>query len=125
MEKFNGLYDDIILESKKDVNHLHEFIEKRKAGAKKIQKSSEEKGGASKLTAIHFAAKEKPYNQALNIKTKETFDKTIKEKSDKLVSKLREWHNMSQNEFQTVMGQLEAYGELYIMSTKPNSIKID
>ena len=32
---------------------------------------------------------------------------------------------MSQKEFQHVMGQLEAYGEVYIKSVKPDSIKLD
>lgn len=125
MENFEKLFKGIILEANDNVNKLHDFIEKRKTGAKKIQKSAEEKGGPSKLTAIHFAAKEKPYAQALSMTTKDNCKKTLKEKGDKLAKQLQKWHTMSQSEFQTLMGELEAYGEVYLMCVKPNSIKID
>jgi hypothetical protein len=125
MEKYQRLYNEIILESDKNVNKLHEFVKKRKEGADKIRKTAEDKGGASKLTAIHFAAKEKPYSHALDIATEEDYKKTLKSKGDELVSKLKQWHTMSQRDFQTVMGQLEAYGEVYIKCVKPNSVQID
>ena len=125
MQSFKQLSDEILLEASKDVNHLHEFIKKRKDGADKIRKSSEAKGGASKLTAIHFAAKETPYKEALSLSTREDCDKVLKKKANELMNKLRSWHTMSQKEFQTVMGKLEAYGEVYIKSVKPNSVKLD
>lgn len=125
MESFNKLADNLFLEAKEDVNELHKFIEKRKSGADKIRKSSEAKGGPSILTAIHFAAKEVPYKQALQLSTKDSCNKTLKKKGDELASKLKSWHTMSQKEFQHVMGQLEAYGEVYIKSVKPDSIKLD
>lgn len=125
MERYKNLYNEIILESDKDVNKLHEFIKKRKEGADKIRKSSEDKGGSAKLTAVHFAAKEKPYSHALDIATKEDYKKILKSKGDELASKLKSWHTMSQRDFQTLMGQLEAYGEVYIKCVKPNSMQID
>lgn len=125
MQSFNKIANDFLLEAKEDINELHAFIEKRKSGADKIRKSSEAKGGPSKLTAIHFAAKEIPYKQALALSTKDTCSKVLKQKGNELASKLRSWHTMSQKEFQTVMGQLEAYGEVYIKSVKPNSVKLD
>jgi hypothetical protein len=125
MESFNKIANDFLLEAKEDINELHTFIQKRKSGADKISKSSEAKGGPSKLTAIHFAAKEVPYKQSLALSTKDTCNKVLKQKGNELVSKLKSWHTMSQKEFQIVMGQLEAYGEVYIKSVKPNSIKLD
>lgn len=122
MDTFKKLSDSIILEKTNDVNNLHEFIEKRKNGADKIRKAAEAKGGPAKLTAVHFAAKEKPYKEALSLSTKENCSQTLKKKAQALVSKLSSWHSMSQKEFQTVMGQLEAYGEIYIKSVKPNSM---
>jgi len=125
MKSFNKLSNSILVEAKENINQLHKFIEKRKSGADKIRKSAEAKGGPSKLTAIHFAAKEIPYKQALELSTKDTCNTSLKKKGDDLASKLKSWHTMSQKEFQTVMGQLEAYGEIYIKSVKPDSIKID
>jgi hypothetical protein len=125
MKTFNELSNKILLEANQDIDKLHEFIEKRKSGADKIRKSSEAKGGPSILTAIHFAAKEIPYKQALELSTKDSCNKTLKKKGDELASKLKSWHTMSQKEFQHVMGQLEAYGEVYIKSVKPDSIKLD
>jgi hypothetical protein len=124
MDTFNKLADQIITEANKDVNDLHDFIQTRKKGADKIRKSSEAKGGASKLTAIHFAAKEKPYNQALRISKEKDNAKLLKAKADVLARKIQRWHTMSQREFQTVMGELEAYGEVYIKSVKPDSVKL-
>lgn len=125
MEKFNKLTNKILLEAKEDITELHKFIEKRRSGADKIRKSSEAKGGPAKLTAIHFAAKEIPYKKALELSTKDTCNKILKKKGDELLSKLKSWHKMSQREFQAVMGELEAYGEVYIKSVKPDSIKLD
>ena len=122
MDTFKTLSESIILEKNNDVNNLHEFIEKRKTGADKIRKAAEAKGGPAKLTAVHFAAKERPYKEALSLSTKENCSQTLKKKAQVLVSRLKSWHTMSQREFQDVMGQLEAYGEIYIKTVKPNSM---
>jgi len=123
MKIFNQEYNSLLLEYTE--KELISFIEKRKSGAKKIQKSSEAKGGPAKLTAIHFAAKEVPYKQSLAMASKDNCAEKLKQKGDELLSKLKSWHTMSQKEFQTVMGQLEAYGEVYIKTVKPDSIKLD
>lgn len=123
MELFNSLTERILTEAKKDVNDLSDFISTRKKGAEKIQKAATSKGGPSKLTAIHFAAKEKPYSQALDLATKENCNKILKEKGNALARKILRWHTMSQREFQEVLGQLEAYGEVYIKLVKPDSVK--
>ena len=122
MNTFKTISESIIIEKNNDINNLHEFIEKRKSGADKIKKAAEAKGGPSKLTAVHFAAKERPYKEALNLSTKENCSQTLKKKAQVLVSKLKSWNTMSQREFQDVMGQLEAYGEIYIKTVKPNSM---
>jgi gas vesicle protein len=123
MNSFKEEYNNVLLEYCE--KELKTFIEKRKSGADKIRKSAEAKGGPAKLTAIHFAAKEKPYNHAIELSTKEKCSEVLKQKGNELASKLKNWHTMSQKEFQTVMGQLEAYGEVYIKTVKPNSIKLD
>jgi len=125
MDNFYKIVNQILAESKKDSNDISAFIEKRKTGADKIRRHAEAKGGPSKLTAIHFAAKEKPYAQALSMTTKKGFEKNLKSKGDSIAARLQQWHSLSQKDFQTLMGQLEAYGEVYIRSVKPNSIKLD
>ena len=124
MESFNVLVEQILVEqknflkgNKKDPEDLSTFVEKRSAGAKKIEKAAFDKGGYSTLTGIHFKAKEIPYKHC----AKHANDKDssfIKEKADECFNKLKNWHNMSQKEFQHVMGQLEAYGEFYIRSVE-------
>lgn len=101
---------------------LKEFISKRWAGAKKIQAAAQKKGGYSLLTSIHFKAKFKPYAACDKHINKAEF---AKKKADECLSRLRNWDKMSQREFQTVMGELEAYGEVYIREVKPTSIKLD
>ena len=122
MQKFNQLMEDILTESKKTVNEFEKFIETRKSGADKIRRTAEAKGGAAKLTAIHFAAKEKPYNQALRTLEKADFEKVLKSKANALAARIQQWHKMTQREFQDLVGQLEAYGEVYLEHKKTSHI---
>jgi hypothetical protein len=101
-----------------------EFLNKRKGGAEKIAKSAKAKGGYSTLTAIHFAAKEKPYNDCLKWEDKPGKEKHFKEKAKEIYAKLADLDSLTQREFQALMGELEVYGEVYIRATKPNSIKL-
>lgn len=91
-----------------------EFVEKRKKGAADIQKKAEAKGGAALLTAVHFAAKQKPYEYALKVCEKENSAELIKDKADEILEELDDWSNLSQQRFQQLMGMLEAYGEVYL-----------
>jgi chorismate mutase len=118
---------DMLLESIKDTIKqtdvkLQDFLSKRQAGAKKIALQSQKKGGYSVLTAIHFKAKEIPYQECIKHLNDVEF---VEKKADACWDKLKDWKNMSQREFQHVMGQLEAYGEVYIREIKPSSIKFD
>ena len=57
------------------------FLDKRLAGAEKLAESTKAKGGYSTLTAIHYAAKAKPYAECikLNSQHKEDHEKVAKE----------------------------------------------
>lgn len=101
--------------NKKDPEDLSTFVDKRSAGAKKIAKMATDKGGLSLLTAVHFKAKEVPYNVCAK-HTDDPDSTFVKEKADECFDKLKNWDKMSQKDFQHVMGQLEAYGEFYIRS---------
>ena len=119
MDIFNQICDSIITESKKDIEHpLQEFVEKRKAGAKKIETQTRKKGGLSTLTAIHFAAKQTPYKEALQHIDKGDNNKFLNEKVDELIKQLKNWKKMSQREFQAITGRIEAYGEVAIQGSK-------
>jgi hypothetical protein len=117
---------EALIESVKSVlstkESLTEFIHKRLAGAKKIQAQAAKKGGYSTLTAIHFKAKFKPYAACIKNVDKSSF---AEKKASECFDKLKNWKKMSQREFQTVMGELEAYGEVYIREAKPTSIKLN
>lgn len=105
--------------TKGEPENLTEFLETRKAGAEKIAKNAQEKGGPSLLTAAHFKAKKVPYTQAIK-HSKARKDsgplEGCKERADELVKMLKNWHKMSQTEFQKITGELEAFGESYISS---------
>lgn len=122
MNRFKTIVNSLLQEQKslvnadkKDPKDLSTFVKKRSAGAKKIEKMAFDKGGYSDLTGIHFKAKEIPYKHCAKHTEDEDSD-FIKEKADECFAKLKQWHKMSQKEFQHVMGQLEAYGEFYIRS---------
>lgn len=121
IELVESVYSSI-LEEKNDTASIDNFIKIRSKGAEKIEKQAKAKGGASILTAIHFKAKEIPYEHCL----KNSDDlKSIEKKADVVFNKLKNWKNLSQRQFQALMGELEAYGEIYIKIKKPNSININ
>lgn len=105
---------ETILESKKD--KFSEFLETRKKGAAKIQKSVQEKGGAAILTSQHFKAKEVPYKKAIEHAEKDDREDFYKKEAEKCLSKLKSWKYLTQKEFQTIMGELEVWGEVYLKS---------
>ena len=107
------------LSEKKESLCIDEFIDKRSAGAKKIQHQAQEKGGPALLTSVHFKAKEKPYEYCSN--NYDSIEK-ITSKADEVFDKLKNWKEMSQRDFQHYMGMLEAYGEIIIKIKKPNSL---
>jgi hypothetical protein len=108
---------------------LVQFLDKRLAGAEKIANSSEHKGGFATLTAIHYKAKLKPYKECGKMekspdKDCDTTNAHYKKMAEELHAKLADLDKLTQKEFQSLMGELEVYGEVYIRATKPNSLKI-
>jgi hypothetical protein len=114
MNKFDMLYESLLKGG--NLKELAEFIEKRLQGALKIKQAAEAKGGAAMLTAIHFKAKEIPYEHSIEATKNKDFN-LIEKKANECLDKLKSWNKMTQNEFQDIMGQLEAYGEVFIRST--------
>jgi hypothetical protein len=108
---FGQLYEKVL----KDNNvtpEQKEFVEKRAAGAHKIQVTAAAKGpGPAQLTAMHFKAKEIPYKECLKSLGNQAF---IESKAEECLRKLKNWKRLTQKEFQEVMGRLEVYGEIYI-----------
>jgi hypothetical protein len=95
------------------------FVTKRAAGAKNIEDSAFSKGKYSILTGYHFAGKVKPYADALRWSNKEKKEVHFKQKYREMYKKLKDLDSLTQKEFQTISGSLEAYGEVYIQSVKP------
>lgn len=115
----SNLFDQVLFEAQQKLKNKQpleagEFITKRKKGALDIQKKAEAKGGAALLTAVHFAAKQKPYEYSLKVCEKDNASELIKEKADVILEELEDWSNLTQQRFQHLMGMLEAYGEVYI-----------
>jgi hypothetical protein len=118
------------IHEKKEVKETPEeafdtFLIKRADGAAKLAHSTKEKGGLSILTSIHFAAKAKPYAESEKWHNKEGRNEHYKARAKEIYEKLKDLDSLSQKQFQVLMGELEVWGEVYIRSTKPNSIKLD
>lgn len=92
---------------------LKDFLTTRKEGALKIQQAAEEAGGPSQLTVSHFAAKAKPYEEAIDRATSGDLSFAL-ERVMALMKSLSDLDSLSQTQFQGLTGQLEAYGEAYI-----------
>lgn len=114
MDKFSR-FAEVVIESIQD-EKFQEFLETRKSGAAKIQASAAAKGGPSTLTAQHFAAKAKPYAEAIDCVNHRDREEVYAKHAEACLKKLKSWHKMTQREFQTIMGELEVWGEVYIKS---------
>lgn len=98
---------------KTTINRYIEFITSRKSSANKILSQSERKSGPSRLTAIHFRAKVKVYEDVLKILKKGDDLQILRKKYTSTISKLRK--NIRQpDQFQKLTGELEAIGEVLI-----------
>lgn len=98
----------------KEKNQFELFAEKRMSGAEKIAKNAKEKGGPSMLTYHHFHVKLPHYKKAkegkFNIdETKKEYQKYV----DELNSATKNL-NITQTEFQKLVGLIEVLGELII-----------
>jgi hypothetical protein len=133
VDSLNSIYQ-LILEKRVDTDpssteSFERFLDKRLAGAEKLAESTKAKGGYSTLTAIHYAAKAKPYAECIKLNSQhkedqEKVNELYKQKAEDVYSKLSDLDSLSQKEFQALMGELEVYGEVYIRATKPESLKI-
>jgi hypothetical protein len=102
-----------------DVNEeketLQEFSENRLAGATKISKAAKEKGGDALLTYHHFHVKLPYYQKSVD---GELDMNNLKEEYDDLLTDLyeatRNSMDISQVEFQELVGKIEVLGELLI-----------
>jgi len=133
VDSLNSIYQ-LILEKRVDTDpssaeSFERFLNKRLAGAEKLAESTKAKGGYSTLTAIHYAAKAKPYAECIKLNSQhkedqEKVNELYKQKAEDVYNKLSDLDSLSQKEFQALMGELEVYGEVYIRATKPESLKI-
>jgi hypothetical protein len=94
---------------------LQEFSENRLAGAAKISKAAKEKGGDALLTYHHFHVKLPYYQKSVD---GELDMQMVKEEYDDLLTDLyeatRNSMNITQVEFQELVGKIEVLGELLI-----------
>jgi len=128
-EKYQLIFEKRVQPDPTTEESFQQFLIKRAAGAAKLENSSREKGGFATLTAIHYAAKAKPYAESKKLETEykddhDAVNEIYKQKAKKVYAKLKDLDNLSQKEFQSLMGELEVWGEVYIRATKPESLKI-
>lgn len=107
---------DLLAEALEQSEKFEEFSEKRQSGAEKIADNAKKKGGLSMLTYNHFIVKMPYYEKAKKGKFDPEKGKVeYKELLDKLV-KATEDVDMTQTEFQRLVGKIEVVGELIIKS---------
>ena len=94
------------------------FSDTRLAGAEKIVDTAKEKGGLALLTCHHFKVKLKYYKKAsAGELTMSDASKEYKELLEKLYSATKGDMDISQIEFQELVGKIEVLGELIIEKT--------
>lgn len=106
-------------------NEEQSFFDKRKIAAEETATDAKKKGGPAKLTAWHFEAKNTPYAEAMQAIKKKKDLNFFKERCNSLKSMLKFDENLSQQEFQEIMGELEVWGEVYCKIKEDNNEKRD
>ena len=102
-------------EAKHESDDLLTFLKNRKNGAKETAAKAKEKGGDAILSYYHFAAKDQPYAEVMRVLKNEGLQaaKKICKTQYKSLMKAVDL-DMSQKEYQAVVGKIEVYGECYI-----------
>jgi hypothetical protein len=95
----------------KENNPLKQFLQNRLDGAKKITTQAAAKGGDARLTAWHFQAKLPVYEELL--KFKGNIKKHCQTQYKALARRLANL-TMNEKDFQSLMGRMEVYGEVYL-----------
>jgi len=94
---------------------IEQFAETREKGAEKIADNAKEKGGLALLTWHHFKVKLPYYKKAAEGKLDfEKANKEYKELLEKLYKSTKGDMDISQIQFQELVGKIEVLGELLI-----------
>ena len=117
LKRFNELLSEDDNFNNDSVIKFEEFSEHRLDGATTITNNAEEKGGDALLTYHHFKVKLPFYEEAVNgnfnpIKSQSQVDNLMNE----LIGKTSNGIELSQIEFQELVGKIEVLGELLIKS---------
>ena len=117
LKRFNELLSEYDNFNNDSVIKFEEFSEHRLDGATTITNNAEEKGGDALLKYHHFKVKLPFYEEAVNgnfnpIKSQSQFDNLMNE----LIGKTSNGIDLSQIEFQELVGKIEVLGELLIKS---------
>jgi hypothetical protein len=91
------------------------FLKNRKSGAQESAKKAKEKGGDAMLSYYHFAAKDQPYTEVIRTLREQGLKPAIdlcKRNYKDLKSQVD--LDMSQKDYQDIVGKIEVYGECYI-----------
>lgn len=102
-------------EARQESDDLMDFLKNRRAGAKDSASKAKEKGGDAILSYYHFAAKDQPYAEVMRVLKNEGLQaaKKLCKLQYKSLMKAVDL-DMSQKEYQAVVGKIEVYGECYI-----------
>jgi hypothetical protein len=101
--------------SNKQSEDVVDFLKSRRTGAKESAASAKQKGGDAIVSYYHFAAKDQPYGEITGILKSEGLDeakKLCKRKYKELLKAVD--LDMTQKEYQAIVGKIEVYGECYI-----------
>lgn len=108
-----------LFESKHESEDIHDFLKNRKSGAQETAKKAKEKGGDAMLSYYHFAAKDRPYNEVIRTFKNDGLDAAIKLCKSEYKRLMRDCDlDMSQKDYQAIVGRIEVFGECYIRLIK-------
>lgn len=108
-----------LFESSQGSEDILDFLKNRRNGAQETAKKAKEKGGDAILSYYHFAAKDKPYGEVIRAVKNDGISAAIKLCKSEYKRLMRDCDlDMSQKDYQAIVGRIEVFGECYIRLLK-------
>jgi hypothetical protein len=108
-----------LFEATQGSEDIIEFLKNRRNGAKESAQKAKEKGGDAMLSYYHFAAKDRPYGEVTQAVKNQGIDAAIKLCKNEYKRLMRDCDlDMSQKDYQAIVGRIEVFGECYIRLIK-------
>ncbi len=109
-----NLFNEKVKEIINSIDDMEEYLDARKKGAQDAADKAKAKGGNALPSYYHFDGKVAAYEKCYKIVKSDKCLVILGEKYSDTMKKLKKYRDMSQKNFQKIVGELEVWGEIYL-----------